>query len=90
MTVSRSVTVAIASGIHARPAALFVEKARTFIADLSLEHGERKGNCKSLISMLKLGVPHGAEVSLTASGDDEEIALTTLVDFLGSAGDDQG
>ncbi|GII81826.1 hypothetical protein Sru01_68080 [Sphaerisporangium rufum] len=88
MSVSRTVTVRTPSGIHARPAAVFVETAKRFSSDLSLEAKDRKGNCKSLVSLLKLGVAQGTTVAITANGPDEAEAIEALVALLDSDGAD--
>jgi phosphocarrier protein HPr len=82
VSVSKSVVIVDPLGLHARPAADFVEKARTFACDITLDKGDRSANCKSLLSILKLGVTQGAEVTITASGDDEQAALDFLVAVL--------
>jgi phosphotransferase system HPr (HPr) family protein len=76
------VTVQTPSGIHARPAAVFVETAKRFSSDLVLESQGRRGNCKSLVSVLKLGVTQGTVVAITAEGPDEAEAVETLVALL--------
>lgn len=86
MSLTRTATVLTPSGIHARPAATFVETAKKFTCLISMESRGKKANCKSLISVLKLGVPHGATVQLTADGPDEAKALDALVAVL-AAGD---
>lgn len=82
MSVSKSVVVTDPLGLHARPAAQFVEKARTFTSDLTIDKGGRKGNCKSLLSVLGLGISQGTEITLTATGDDEQGALEALLAVL--------
>ncbi|WP_169950460.1 HPr family phosphocarrier protein [Microbispora sp. H11081] len=88
MSVTRTVTVRIPSGIHARPAADFVATAKRFSSDLSLEAKGRKGNCKSLVSLLKLGVGQGTAVAITADGLDEAEAIEALVALLDPDGAD--
>ncbi|MCU1669170.1 MAG: fruB [Blastococcus sp.] len=82
MSVSSSVVITDPLGLHARPAAQFVEKARTFASDVTLDKDGTSANCKSLLSILKLGVTQGTEVTVTASGDDEQGALDALLALL--------
>lgn len=86
MSLTRTVVVRTPAGIHARPAAVFVETARRFTSALSLESRGKTANCKSLLSLLKLGVPHGATVELVADGDDEAEAIEALAAVLGEDG----
>ncbi|MFJ5560765.1 HPr family phosphocarrier protein [Streptomyces sp. NPDC093250] len=88
MSVTRTVTVLTPSGIHARPAAAFVTAAKRYNAEISLESAGRTGNCKSLMSVLKLGVVQGATVALTADGPDEADAIEALAALLGRADED--
>ena len=61
MSVSKSVVITDPQGLHARPAAEFVEKARAYSCDLSLDKDGRSANCKSLLGILKLGIGQGSE-----------------------------
>ena len=79
MTASRILVITDPLGLHARPAAAFVEKARTFASDLTIDKAGKAGNCKSLLSILKLGISQGTTVTLTGSGADEQAAVDALV-----------
>lgn len=67
------------TGLHARPAKIFVNTAKQFKSDIRVQHGEKKANAKSLISMLTLGVETGSEIRILVDGADEEEALGALV-----------
>jgi phosphocarrier protein FPr len=66
------------TGLHARPAKVFVNTAKQFESDIRVQHGEKKVNAKSAISILTLGVRCGAEISITAEGADADAALEAL------------
>jgi phosphocarrier protein FPr len=66
------------TGLHARPAKVFVNTAKQFESDIRVEHGEKKANAKSLISMLTLGVESGSQIRILVDGADEEAALQEL------------
>src|SRR5437588_198253 len=66
------------TGLHARPAATFVDRAKRFQADIKGRHGDAVANGKSLISLLQLGVEHGATVRVSAQGSDAAAALDAL------------
>ena len=86
-----SATIASATGLHARPAAVFVNAAKTFSADVRVSNGVKRVNGKSLISLLTLKATYGTEVEISADGPDEEAALNTLVDLVASGlGDESG
>ncbi|MCQ3979180.1 MAG: phosphoenolpyruvate--protein phosphotransferase [Anaerolineae bacterium] len=66
------------TGLHARPAAVFVNTAKQFQANIRVQHGAKKANAKSVISVLTLGVERGGQICITAEGPDEDEALAVL------------
>jgi phosphocarrier protein FPr len=66
------------TGLHARPAAVFVNTAKQFQANIRVQHGPKKANAKSVISVLTLGVERGGQICISADGPDEEEALAVL------------
>ncbi len=83
MTASRTAVVADPLGLHARPAADFVAQARTYESEIVLTSGDKSGNCKSLLGVLKLGIATGSEVGINATGPDELAAVEALAALLG-------
>jgi phosphotransferase system HPr (HPr) family protein len=71
-------------GLHARPAALFVQVAQGFDADINVSHGEREANAKSMLGILTLGVGQGAEIVIRAEGQDADEALSALQQLIES------
>ena len=82
MSVRRTAVITDPQGLHARPAADFVAQARTYSSEVALTVGEKSGNCKSLLGILKLGITQGTEVTITATGDDESTAADELAAIL--------
>lgn len=66
-------------GLHARPAGLFVQTAARFHAQVSVLHGEKTANARSILSVMKLGASQGDTLVLRAEGEDAEEAIQTLV-----------
>ncbi len=66
------------TGLHARPAKEFVNIAKQYKSDIRVEHGPKKVNAKSMISMLTLGVESGGEIRIYVDGEDEDVALMAL------------
>jgi phosphocarrier protein FPr len=66
------------TGLHARPAANFVDLAKGFQADIKVRYGEHVANGKSLLSLLQLGAEHGAKIRVSAQGADAGAALHAL------------
>jgi len=65
-------------GLHARPAALFVQTAKQFGSDIKVIHGQQQANAKSILSVLTLGANQGAVITVRAEGHDAEEALAAL------------
>lgn len=68
-----------ATGLHARPARVFVDIAKQYQSSIQVRHGSKKANAKSLISLLTLGVTSGQMIHIDITGEDEETAATALV-----------
>ncbi len=73
-----TVTILHPAGLHARPAALFVQAAQRFASTIEVELGERRANGKSILSILTLGANQGASVTISAEGEDAQQALASL------------
>ena len=65
-------------GLHARPAALFVQTAKRYTSTITVRYGERKANAKSMLQVVTLAAKQGAELTLDAEGNDAEQALQAL------------
>lgn len=73
------------SGLHARPAALFVEAASRFDARITVENldrGSRTVDAKSILLLLTAGVQRGHRIRIAADGPDEVEALRTLEELV--------
>ena len=69
-------------GLHARPAALFVQVANRFEANITVIREGEKVNGKSIMGILMLGAEQGSEIVLEADGKDAEAALMELEQVL--------
>jgi len=78
----RTVTLGSKSGLHARPAAVFVQNAKGFQSQITLAKNEKTANGKSMLSVLTLGAEQGDQVVLKVSGDDAELAIDKLASLL--------
>lgn len=78
----RTLTVASAHGLHARPAAMFVKAVTDSGCTVELQKGERKVNAASILGVVSLGIEHGDEVVLRVDGDNADSVLESLSAFL--------
>jgi phosphocarrier protein HPr len=81
---SQTVMVTNESGIHARPASLFLQAATSFKSNITITKNEKSGNAKSLLGLLSLGIKKGSEITINAEGEDEKEAVTALVKLVAS------
>ena len=78
------------TGLHARPAKIFVNLAKQYKSDIRVFHGEKKANAKSLISMLTLGVQSGNTIRIEADGEDEDVAIVAIEEAIeGGLGEEE-
>jgi phosphocarrier protein HPr len=65
-------------GIHARPAALLVQRASLFKAELFLATRELTVNAKSIMGVMMLAAETGTELTIRGEGADEREAVESL------------
>lgn len=65
-------------GLHARPAALFVQVANKFNSRVTVKRGEEAVNGKSIMGILMLGAEKDSEIIIEAEGDDAQEAILDL------------
>jgi phosphocarrier protein HPr len=78
----KKTTVGPEEGLHARPAAQFVKKAKQFDAEITVVKGKKEANAKSSMKVMTLGAKKGDEIVIRAEGDDAEEAVETLVELI--------
>ena len=79
----RRVTVASSVGLHARPAAIFAQKAAAQPVPVKLaKPGGEPVDARSILLVLSLDVRGGQEVVLSAEGDGADSALDSLTELL--------
>jgi len=66
------------SGLHARPAAKFVQAASRFSSRIVIREDGREADAKSLIALLGLTIRPASEITLAADGPDADDALAAL------------
>ena len=74
------------TGIHARPATLLVQTASKFASDIQLEYKGKSVNLKSIMGVMSLGFGQGADVVITADGEDAAEALGGIEETLKKEG----
>jgi multiphosphoryl transfer protein len=80
--VSRQITIVNPAGLHARPAALVVERAKGFDSDITISKNGKSANAKSIMSVLSLGAVTGDAVVVSAEGDDASRAVEDIAEIM--------
>lgn len=78
MNVRKTLIVRNKQGLHARPAAMFVQMANKFESKITIIRDEERVNGKSIMGILMLGAEQGAQIDIEADGKDAEQALAAL------------
>ena len=69
-------------GLHARPAAMFIQIAAKYDSNITVQKGQEKVNGKSIMGILMLGVQQQSKIILTVDAKDAEAAMKELEGFL--------
>jgi phosphocarrier protein len=81
-THTRTVTIVNSTGMHLRPAKLFVELASRFESRIELIKDDLRIDGKSILSILTLGAGQGTQVALHGTGPDARAAVDALAELI--------
>ncbi len=80
--IKKEYTIINPVGLHARPAAHFVDIVSKYKAKTTIIFDDIEVNAKSIISVLSLGLGQGDTFQLVIDGPDEEELLIKIEDYL--------
>jgi phosphotransferase system HPr (HPr) family protein len=83
----RSVLVTNPEGFHLRPVTAFAQRARQFLADVTVVRDDRRANGKSPMELMLVMVPQGSELVVEVSGEDAAEALEALAALIAAPAD---
>ncbi|MBI9104689.1 MAG: HPr family phosphocarrier protein [Spirochaetales bacterium] len=66
------------TGLHSRPADLFVRTAKLFKSDITVSKGEKSVNAKTILKVILLNVSQDDTIKISADGEDEDVVLSEL------------
>ena len=81
---SKKVIIKNPTGLHLRPAGVLCKEAMQFKSLITFNFRGGTANAKSVLSVLGACIKSGTEIELVCEGEDEELALKTLVDAIES------
>ena len=79
---SCDVVITNASGLHARPATFFIQKANCYKSTIMVEKDGRKVNAKSLLGVLSLGIAKGMSINIKNDDKTTQILINNMVSLL--------
>ncbi len=77
-----TVTIINRLGLHARAAAKFVQTGARYGSQLTVSKGDKEVNGKSIMGVMMLAAAQGAEITISAEGDDAEALVQALVELV--------
>ena len=78
MTAEANALIMNSTGIHARPASVFVQKASSFRSKIQIKAKGKSVDAKSILMLMSMGLTCGTEVTIVADGPDEGRAVQEL------------
>ena len=71
-------TVKNETGLHSRPADLFVRTSKLYESAIEVCKGEKKANAKAILKLILLNVCENDQITINADGPDEEAAINDI------------
>ncbi|MFC1624687.1 HPr family phosphocarrier protein [Candidatus Omnitrophota bacterium] len=78
MLIEKKITINNEQGLHARPAALFVQIANKYESDVIVKKGKQEVNGKSIMGLMTLAAEKGSLIRLKIEGHDANEAMQEL------------
>ena len=80
------ITITNPAGLHARPAAEFVKRAKASSSKITVTSGDKTVDAKSMLGILKLGATQGTTISVEVDGDDVDQVIADFTALLSVEG----
>lgn len=76
------ITIINKLGLHARAAAKLVKLVSGFDSHVEIGRPDNMVNAKSIMGVMMLAASRGSELKITAEGEDEQEAMTAVIDLI--------
>ena len=86
--ISKRVKITNPTGLHLRPAGMFCKKAMEYKSQVTFKVRDNMANAKSVLSVLGACVKEGDVIEIFCDGEDENIALASMVSLVESGFDE--
>ncbi len=90
MAIIRTVVIENPLGLHARPAALFVQAASRYACDVYVTREDIRVSGKSIMGVMMLAAEQGAEITIEVDGEGEAECLAVLIRLVKGGFDEAG
>ena len=80
--IEKNIIIKCKQGLHARPAAVFVQIANKYQASVTVRKAGEEVSGKSIMGMLMLGADRGSEIVMMVDGEDGEQMFAELEAYL--------
>ena len=80
--IEKKIVVANKKGLHARPAAMFVQMVTKYDVQVTVAKDDEKVNGKSIMGLLTLGAVFNTHLTVTVEGNEAEVAMNAFEVFL--------
>ena len=77
-----TLTIENKTGIHARPASVFVQTAAKFKSKVQVKAKGKTADANSILMLMSLGLAKGTEITIEADGPDEADAVAALKELI--------
>lgn len=82
--IQKKLTVKNKQGLHARPAAIFVQIANKYDSRITVRRNDEEVNGKSIMGILMLGAEKGSQIIIEVEGSDADLAILELEKIVSS------
>ena len=79
---TKTLKIKTESGIHARPAAMFVKMANKFPCEIFVQKDDQEINGKSIMGIMMLALTKGTTITIKADGQKEKEAVKKIADLI--------
>ncbi|MGL5314274.1 MAG: HPr family phosphocarrier protein [Peptostreptococcaceae bacterium] len=85
----KEITIQNEIGLHDRLATMLIRKASKYKSEIMITKGKAKMNAKSVLGLCCLGIGKGDTIEIEVSGEDEEIAMREIVEYILNLNDEK-
>ena len=89
MTVTRTVDIVNARGLHARASAKFVKLASTFDAEVTVSRDGTTVDARSIMGLMMLAAGPGSQIDIAAEGPEAQPAIDALAELVEAKFDEE-